>query len=532
MEGWPDIKSRLSTVESESHIQSREQMNLAEVVEEVTVQAVRGVQMDIRPSLINNFPTFVRKYSQETRQDHRKHSNPAFSIRGNTQSINGTMKEDGRQLDVKIVKAVQLGGSAGTCLEPYVVLEIDDPSQKMQSRTGSGSEYTWNDTFTIEITSQSSEILFEVWDQGQKIGKSDAFMGLAIVSVSELMVTSSQRHVVPLQGRPYEEDQVTGLLTIEFLFKDGATVDSHGQGTGVTRPVDSNQTLALAGKSKPTKAQLSSTTIPDLLAGAANAENYEKVSDQKKDSVLLRPPRASTIRPHSTPVDIGQITTITENVTEKLVEPADGQEIEVKGHNSGDMSNLSRGRKRTRTFFNSIKRKISGTRSLSSADTQEGPSNMRSVSEYRQNLTRTASSLSGRFQDDSSSMSGMSGISNASAKTFVSEESSLVLETLENGRHHHYLIPIQVAKRGRFKKKGTKLHVYMDHIFVAQHMKLGTSCVACKHAIPLRLGKQAYVCRDCGIITHKPCHIKVESHCLQTTLPSMELEYYNENSKA
>ena len=75
-----------------------------------------------------------------------------------------------------------------------------------------------------EITSQSSEVLFEVWDQGQKIGKSDAFMGLAIgnnssstevvsipyflVSVLELMVTSSQRHVVPLQGRPYEEDQV------------------------------------------------------------------------------------------------------------------------------------------------------------------------------------------------------------------------------------------------------------------------------------------------------------------------------------
>ena len=40
------------------------------------------------------------------------------------------------------------------------------------------------------------------------------------MSVSELMVTASQRHVLPLQGRPYQEDQVTGLLTIEFLFKD------------------------------------------------------------------------------------------------------------------------------------------------------------------------------------------------------------------------------------------------------------------------------------------------------------------------
>lgn len=34
------------------------------------------------------------------------------------------------------------------------------------------------------------------------------------------MSTPSQRHVIPLQGRPYEEDQVSGLLTIEFVFKD------------------------------------------------------------------------------------------------------------------------------------------------------------------------------------------------------------------------------------------------------------------------------------------------------------------------
>ena len=42
------------------------------------------------------------------------------------------------------------------------------------------------------------------------------------MSVTELLATASQRHVVPLQGRPYEEDQVTGLLTVEFLFKLGA----------------------------------------------------------------------------------------------------------------------------------------------------------------------------------------------------------------------------------------------------------------------------------------------------------------------
>ena len=69
------------------------------------------------------------------------------------------------------------------------------------------------------------------------------------------------------------------------------------------------------------------------------------------------------------------------------------------------------------------------------------------------NLFSLASSLSSRVPDDATSVSGVSGISNASAKTFVPEESSLVLETVENGIRHHYLVPFVVAKKGRFKKK-------------------------------------------------------------------------------
>ena len=37
------------------------------------------------------------------------------------------------------------------------------------------------------------------------------------------------------------------------------------------------------------------------------------------------------------------------------------------------------------------------------------------------------------------------------------------------------------------------------------------------------LGKQAYVCRDCQLVCHKPCHIKVPDHCMETSLPKMEL---------
>ena len=62
-------------------------------------------------------------------------------------------------------------------------------------------------------------MLFEVWDSGRKVGDSDLFLGLGIVAVEELLITPSQRHVIPLQGRPFGEDNngeaVNGLLTVQ-----------------------------------------------------------------------------------------------------------------------------------------------------------------------------------------------------------------------------------------------------------------------------------------------------------------------------
>ena len=51
----------------------------------------------------------------------------------------------------------------------------------------------------------------------------------------------------------------------------------------------------------------------------------------------------------------------------------------------------------------------------------------------------------------------------------------------------------------------------------------GTPCQVCLTNIPLRLGKQGYKCRDCSLICHKPCHVRVDTHCLETSMPQMEL---------
>ncbi|RXG72287.1 hypothetical protein Avbf_01537 [Armadillidium vulgare] len=79
---------------------------------------------------------------------------------------------------------------------------------------------------------------------------------------------------------------------------------------------------------------------------------------------------------------------------------------------------------------------------------------------------------SGDSESTRSSLSGTSGLSSASAKTYINEASILVVETLENGVIKHYLVPLSLQRKNKWKKKGTKLHIYNEHTFVAkQHVK-------------------------------------------------------------
>ena len=49
---------------------------------------------------------------------------------------------------------------------------------------------------------------------------------------------------------------------------------------------------------------------------------------------------------------------------------------------------------------------------------------------------------------------------------------SLILETVEDhGFMVHYLMPKNVAKKARLKRKGVKLHVSNEHIFTAKNIK-------------------------------------------------------------
>ena len=49
------------------------------------------------------------------------------------------------------------------------------------------------------------------------------FLGLGIVGIEELLVNPSQRQIIPLLSRPYEQDPVSGSLTVEVGYSPGLT---------------------------------------------------------------------------------------------------------------------------------------------------------------------------------------------------------------------------------------------------------------------------------------------------------------------
>ncbi|XP_068240438.1 uncharacterized protein [Palaemon carinicauda] len=124
---------------------------------------------------------------------------------------------NGKRLLVKIVKAVGIGCDKDVS-EAYAVVEMDEPPQKFTTAVVKDtSSPFWDEQFLFDLSEGTLELLFELYD---KIDGN--FLGLGIVGIEELVATPSQRQIIPLQCRPYEDDEVSGSLTVEFLFLDRA----------------------------------------------------------------------------------------------------------------------------------------------------------------------------------------------------------------------------------------------------------------------------------------------------------------------
>lgn len=577
-DGWPEIKIALAPVGNIKN--NLDETQLQEVISEILITALRNAEVNLNLAQYPTCPRLIRHVATPGHilPVHYDSMSNAYTSTPNHLSVNLGQSPGEKRLLVKVVRAAQLGASQG-CVEPFCIVEMDEPPQKNQTSVQKNTNSPfWDEHFLFDLSPNTAELLFEVYDHSVKPHK---FLGLGIVGVEELLINPSQRQIITLQSRPYESDPVSGTLTVEFLFIEGADIPN----VGSNQPYKIKESIRTPS---PNRVRLTTTTttfhndnltngnhVPN--AALRDLDRNRQFANANKSSLVIhsvqRQPSRRLVKVELSDGEWKEIERIEVNLDEKeddkpetveevnqqtnggvatelngtaSMESKDVITSESEASKPGDFSttgtlqsnssNLEfRGRPRKRRdFFGTIKRRLGKSKNRSKS---AGPENDIGRDD---SLNRSISADRGQHSDDSyrlnvpgqrsidetsrrSSLSEASGLSNASTRTYINEASTLVLETIENGIKKHYLVPLSLAQKSKWRKKGTKLHIFNDHTFVAKHLQGGTVCQVCAKSIARRFGKQGYECRDCLLKCHKHCHVKVNDNCPTSTIHNLEL---------
>eukprot|EP00123_Amoebidium_parasiticum_P001658 comp12819_c0_seq1/m.7967 comp12819_c0_seq1/g.7967 ORF comp12819_c0_seq1/g.7967 comp12819_c0_seq1/m.7967 type:complete len:530 (-) comp12819_c0_seq1:787-2376(-) len=76
-------------------------------------------------------------------------------------------------------------------------------------------------------------------------------------------------------------------------------------------------------------------------------------------------------------------------------------------------------------------------------------------------------------------------------------------------------------RRGAVRKN--KIHPVNEHQFQAHQFKQPTFCSHCGDFI-WGLGKQGYMCNECGVVVHKKCHADIVSKCVKVLKENLEIK--------
>ncbi|EDW91531.1 uncharacterized protein Dyak_GE12023, isoform A [Drosophila yakuba] len=617
VEGYPDVRIAMNSVGAIKAMDQDEQQ-LQTVISDILTTALRDTVYPVDFSIYSTCP---RAEVEPLDLPHNmEHHLGGVGLRDSQHMVSG------RRLLVKIVK----GDGIRDAQNPYVVIEMDEPAQKNQTGTQRGSKPFWDEHFLFELSPQSAEILFEVYDHPVIASDPPKFLGLGLVGIDELAVGPASTQLLQLQPRPYETQPVSGAITVDFVFIEGAEIPA-----GV-RPQRLKEALRLStpaiNEHIRNGADLADAAVRALQDGALSSSGSG--GQPSKSTLIIHSVQRNSSSPNAFKVELnrdGQIE-VTETATEldqavaqaferaaneaqnelelelakeekasqlgeALIDSGNGTVNEdstaefgqpnaasspngssyhnnyslngngnSNGAGSAGYNSLSRnggaqqlaqhsglleghdvvddrGRSKKRNFFGTLKKRLSRSKTRTLSADQPNNNSHKSLSATNSNTTtatgfpRTATgTLNGprmgighSITDHSrrssiSESSAISGFSSASNKTYVHEASTLVLETIENGIKRHFIVPLAIAQRPRWRRKGTKLHIYNDHTFIAKHLSgSGLQCSICMKSIPRRPGKQGYECRDCQLICHKQCHIRAPQACPNPTVLSMEL---------
>ncbi|XP_030388142.1 uncharacterized protein LOC115634446 isoform X15 [Scaptodrosophila lebanonensis] len=590
VEGYPDVRIAMNSVGAIKALDQDEQQ-LQTVISDILTTALRDTIYPVDFSMYSTCPRAEVEPIElpviyPVHYDSLAHNMEHLGL-GNLRDSQHMVS--GRRLLVKIVK----GEGLRDAHDPYVVIEMDEPAQKNQTGTQRGSKPFWDEHFLFELSPQSAEILFEVYDRPVIASDPPKFLGLGLVGIDELAVGPASTQLLTLQPRPYETQQVAGAITVDFVFIEGAEIPA-GPRSHKLKEAMRLSTPAINEHMR-NGADLADAAVRALQDGAlSTSANGQQPS---KSTLIIHSVQRNSSSPNaykfgqpnaaSSPNGSGYHNNYSLNGNSNLAGQGNGSGANTNlGYNSnslprnggtspylsqqhqqqqqqqplGDLDD--RGRSKKRNFFGTLKKRLSRSKtrtlsadqpnnhhqSLSATNTANTTTatgltrtatgalngeSSRSLSVDRATLSKSnslgprmgiGSSIDHSRRSSISESSAISGFSSASNKTYVHEASTLVLETIENGVKRHFIVPLAIAQRPRWRRKGTKLHIYNDHTFIAKHLSGGgLQCSICMKSIPRRPGKQGYECRDCQIICHKQCHIRAPQACPNPTVLSMEL---------
>ncbi|XP_052861238.1 uncharacterized protein LOC128268239 isoform X2 [Anopheles cruzii] len=528
LEGYPDIKIILNSIGPLKTANAQDEKKQIDLVTELLIGSIRDVVYPVDFSIYSTCPRLMGEESEEVTSDYG-YGGYSDGYRGyQDDGFGGALLASPKKLLVKVLKAEGLL----KCSQPYCVIEMDEPAQKHQSAAKLGQTPFWDESFLFELSNHSTELLFEVYDSVAVAG-GQKFLGLGLVGIDELANGPATTQILELQPRPYETETITGSLTVEFVFIDAPPVPAarrqftqqsiHANGmsnfardklnssTPLTRT--GGQPAINGGSISPVALSSPSKHLPSKTQALADRNQQFKAAEANRlSNSFLKPGAAHThlgivngAKSESTPASPALSSSTSHSMVGSLSSSA-----------PVSLETATTLPKKPRNIFGTLRNKLTPSKKSKSLDVpQYSPTGTGVGSNIFRNLSRKSSI---------SESSAISGMSTGSGRTYVHEESTLLLETLENGMMRHYLVPLEVATRQKtWKRKGTKLHIYNDHTFIAKHIPGGLLCFVCNRSIPRRPGKQGYECRDCAIQCHKPCHVRAPQACPNPKILSMQL---------
>ncbi|XP_041565994.1 uncharacterized protein LOC108137053 isoform X19 [Drosophila elegans] len=506
VEGYPDVRIAMNSVGAIKAMDQDEQQ-LQTVISDILTTALRDTVYPVDFSIYSTCPRaevepldlpVIYPVHYDSLAHNMEHHMGGVGLRDSQHMVSG------RRLLVKIVK----GEGIRDAHDPYVVIEMDEPAQKNQTGTQRGSKPFWDEHFLFELSPQSAEILFEVYDHPVIASDPPKFLGLGLVGIDELAAGPASTQLLQLQPRPYETQPVSGSITVDFVFIEGAEIPAG------TRPQRLKEALRLStpaiNEHIRNGADLADAAVRALQDGALSGSGQPS-----RSTLIIHSVQRNSSSPNA--FKFGQ-----PNAASSPNGSGYHNNYSLNGNGNGNTNGAGSG------GYNSLPRN-GGAQQLAQQQHSGLMEGHDVVDDRGRSKKRPRMGIGHSITDHSrrssiSESSAISGFSSASNKTYVHEASTLVLETIENGVKRHFIVPLAIAQRPRWRRKGTKLHIYNDHTFIAKHLSgSGLQCSICMKSIPRRPGKQGYECRDCQLICHKQCHIRAPQACPNPTVLSMEL---------